>query len=330
MIAMPDQDVSRYSTRVLLKHLNAFEQEIDGVYQAKDIEHIHRMRVATRRLRTALAIFSDSLGEKTSNAWRKEFRRVTLALGASRDTDVQIACLQSVLAQVPEKYYQTGIRRLILRLTQKRNKLQGGVEKALGQIQSGRTLKEMRGTLEKIQAGTGADDTTRSPSLYQLAYISISTRLDKLLSYEVYVYRPECVAELHAMRIAAKRLRYTMEIFAPVYRDELKSPLQTARQIQEALGNIHDCDVWMLFLEQFMEDERKRVVKYTGSPSAFNLLYPGLRYFLEDRQKERERIYTEFVHDWHRWQADRIWENLRQNIRLPLVPEVISPPSQDQ
>ena len=46
-----------------------------------------------------------------------------------------------------------------------------------------------------------------------------------MLSYEPWVPYPDAVAEHHATRIAAKKLRYTMEIYGPVYRRNLKKPL---------------------------------------------------------------------------------------------------------
>ena len=54
-----------------------------------------------------------------------------------------------------------------------------------------------------------------------------------LLQYERWVHNPDAVAEHHAMRIAAKKLRYTMETYAPVYRRNLKKPLARVKKIQE-------------------------------------------------------------------------------------------------
>ena len=54
-----------------------------------------------------------------------------------------------------------------------------------------------------------------------LANQAINEKLTNFLSYETFVHIPEKKLELHAMRIAAKHLRYTMEIFAPLFPGEL-------------------------------------------------------------------------------------------------------------
>jgi CHAD domain-containing protein len=318
-----DQSTYTYSAVILDNHLNAIEQETTGIRTAQDIEYIHRMRVATRRLRTSLSIFSSCYGKKKVAAWQAEIRRVTLALGAARDTDVQISKLYEFLNLTPEKQYLPGIKRLILRLSQQRKKLQESVISTLDNLISSGVLGEMKSSLFDLEKTDSAADY--SLPLFQLAYSDITKRLDSLLSFEVYIYHVECIDELHAMRIAAKRLRYTMENFATLYPDQLKIPLQTVRKTQDFLGNIHDCDVWSQFLIRFIKDEQKRVIKYTGSPSPFNFLIPGIRHFQESCLKDRQMIYQQFIIEWQDWQQEGLWEKLRQIIRQPLTPTFKTP-----
>jgi len=73
--------------------LTAFEAEITGVRAAEDIEYIHRMRVASRRLRAALPIFRPCFSKKQYLRWMHGITTITRALGEARDADVQIAFL---------------------------------------------------------------------------------------------------------------------------------------------------------------------------------------------------------------------------------------------
>ena len=57
---------------------------------------------------------------------------------------------------------------------------------------------------------------------------------------------PENVEKLHAMRIAGKQLRYTLEIFAPIYDTALLPYIQIMKDLQDQLGSIHDDDVWVV------------------------------------------------------------------------------------
>jgi hypothetical protein len=88
----------------------------------------------------------------------------------------------------------------------------------------------------------------RLPVLVNAEHL-ISQRLDEMLAFEPYLTNPDNVYELHEMRIAAKRLRYTMEIFQDVYTlytamgPEFGRALKAVKALQEHLGVLHDADV---------------------------------------------------------------------------------------
>ena len=138
-----DETILIYGAGVLLKQTDAIQQEVEGVRQAQDIEYVHRMRVASRRLRTAFDLFNACLPRKKALAWQKQIQQVTHALGAARDTDVQIDLLTQLYKNLPEARYKPGINRLLLRLKQKRTKLQVKVLDALEVLIASQTLVEM-------------------------------------------------------------------------------------------------------------------------------------------------------------------------------------------
>jgi CHAD domain-containing protein len=316
----PDASYATFGAEALLKRLQALTQESDGVRQAEDMEYIHRMRVASRRLRAALNLFQDTLPRKKFTEWEKQVKRITRALGAARDTDVQIAALDECLQNLPEPRFKSGVKRLQLRLQQRRVLMQTDVIEALDGWESGAIADDMAQSLRQtlVQARLNQVEAA-SPRVFQLAHSHISLRLEEFLSYESCVSKPEQVEELHAMRIAAKRLRYTLEIFAPLYEDELKEPLKAVREAQELLGDIHDCDVWAQYLSQFMEEERARTLEYFGTARAFGRLAAGLRHLEQDRQQRREKRYREFVRFWEQTQEQATWEHLRQNLQTHLT-----------
>src|SRR5665811_1344774 len=75
--------------------LRSLSKEIEGVREAQDIEFIHRMRVASRRIRSCLALFEECFPPKKYRQWRKEIRNIIRALREARDADVQIAFLKT-------------------------------------------------------------------------------------------------------------------------------------------------------------------------------------------------------------------------------------------
>src|SRR4029077_20486097 len=68
----------------------------DGVLDTSDIERVHDMRVATRRLRAVLEVYAPCFPRKRHEAVLKEVKRLADALGARRDPDVQLDALQRV------------------------------------------------------------------------------------------------------------------------------------------------------------------------------------------------------------------------------------------
>jgi hypothetical protein len=89
----------------------------------------------------------------------------------------------------------------------------------------------------------------RTAPVRQAAARMIGQRLDEMLAWEKYLAAQECVQELHQMRIAAKRLRYTLEVFQEAYASqEVVAPvygkaIEAVRTLQDHLGEIHDADV---------------------------------------------------------------------------------------
>ncbi len=311
-----DESILIYGAGVLLKQTDAIQQEVEGVRQAQDIEYVHRMRVASRRLRTAFDLFKACLPRKKALLWQKQIQQVTHALGAARDTDVQIDLVNQLYKNLPEARYKPGINRLLLRLSQRRAKLQVKVFEALAALEAGHTLEEMEQRVRPLAERSG-QIYLYSPSLFEHSFNAISTCLDTFLAYEGYIDKPECIAEMHAMRISAKHLRYTLEAFAPLYREEMEATLQIMRKVQDELGEIHDSDVWASSLPEFITKERQRTLNYYGDTRQMPRLLTGLEFFGHDRQENREQHYQAFLVFWQTLNADETWRKLRETIQMP-------------
>lgn len=318
MTEEPDRGYCLFGLEALRQRAPVVAQHSAGVRAAEDIEAVHQMRVATRRLRAALALFADCLPEREARRWQKEIRRITRALGAARDTDVQFEWLAGFLSSLTDEALLPGVNRLLLRLHQQRQRQQAEVVKALDRLEAGRLIDEMNEALRLrvVQARLDQIDA-RSPGVYAGAAEAVTRRLEEFLAYDVFVYKPEHKAELHAMRIAAKHLRYTLEIFAELYADGLKKPIKTVKEFQELLGTLHDCDVWIDFVPQFTTEEYARTLDYFGTAASMPRLYPGLAALRADRERQRDQTYRDFVKFWERTQADEVWTQLRQAITRP-------------
>ena len=314
-----DIRIQKYASEYILENIRNIHQLLEKIQNRRNkIEDLHDLRVASRRIRTTLTIFVDFFPGQKGKTWQNSIRSITRKFGKSRDLDVQIDFLERLLSTVSDRRTRSGILRVKLRLVQKRKALAEKVEKHSDALLNDQKLLNMQNTLQNILQ-TESEEGYPS-ELYQLAFSTINTALDRFLYYEVFLYHPEDIHELHLMRIAAKHLRYSLEIFLPLYNRKLESYLDLMKNIQQELGVIHDCDVWITFIPKFIKQEKKRIRNYYGRLSPMNRLMPGFEFIQQNRQLEREKTYKHFLQDWQKWKSKETWLSLRELILQATIP----------
>jgi CHAD domain-containing protein len=318
--------VCLFGANQLVPKIDALTAETDGVKEAEDIECIHRMRVASRRLRAAMPLFESCFPGKKYDTWLDEVRQITRVLGEARDTDVQIAFLKKFRkrtiahqksseggVQGPGTPLVHGIDYLLSDLKKQRISLQKHVIASVERLEKRQEFPAMRGVAQSLidRSGSGR----KKPSLTGIPPVAadhIGRQLAVLLSFTPWVRHPDAIAEHHAMRIATKKLRYTMEVYAQLYRLGLRKPAGRVARLQEMLGNLHDCDVWIDRVTRTLLKERSRLRPVTESNRPSSIEITGLKLFLVNREKERTAIYQKFVRYWDMLVRSGTWDDLRQ------------------
>jgi CHAD domain-containing protein len=140
-------------------------------------------------------------------------------------------------------------------------------------------------------------------------------RLDELHSFERAVHDPEAIEELHDMRIAAKRLRYVLEMSEPVLGPPAAKGAKQAKKLQDVLGEIHDCDEHLPLVERHLarlREEDAAAVQRSAKRNASDLdpaalreaphrrHYAGLEALASYLRARREVLYRRFVREWTR------------------------------
>jgi CHAD domain-containing protein len=97
----PDMPAGQAGHAIFRTLLSAVLAEASGVLR-NDVEATHAMRVAIRRLRTAMSTFSGTLPKKLVADQRRATRRIGRRLGAVRDADVHLAVLRAALSGATE------------------------------------------------------------------------------------------------------------------------------------------------------------------------------------------------------------------------------------
>ena len=281
-------------------HLAALQKEMEGVLRNDDPENVHRMRVASRRVRADLDVFESIFPKKKFASWKKEIRAMTRMLGSARDADVQITYLEELLKGPHPEAVGKGLEALLEHKRAHRVSLQPALARSIGQLTQDRTIEALVEHLAGMEQAKKQETGFRTRANLSKSMESIQKRVDEVIGYSKYVERPLAIAEHHAMRISAKRLRYTLEIFQLLYDDGLKDEISEIKRFQDALGEMHDCDVWISDLQAVLHESAWG----DGPPiesADLKSLRPGLNFVLEDCRKRKASLYKDFVLTWKDW-----------------------------
>lgn len=266
---------------------------LDGTVVGSDIEALHDMRVASRRLRAALRVFKACLPSKELQAVVAQVRAVTLALGSVRDHDVFIEYLEEQNAK-----YDDDIGWLIDAEKADREQSRSAMLSALDDLAHG----SLHADINRMLAKTSMVNARKWRNHFAAQALGlINPRLRSLVDLSYSIYNPALMAEIHQMRIAAKQLRYSMEAFIPCFGEPLNAAVAEVKLLQEQLGRIHDCDVWVEKLRGYQNDPNPEMERMTA---VYRLI--------EDREKRRSEAYEQaFVH-WQDMGASGFPTRLRE------------------
>lgn len=290
-------DPFRHPQKIIPEYLKRFLQERkDVLHPSDDVEPVHRMRVASRRLRAALSVFQSILPKKKIKCWKKEIRRIGRALGKARELDMHILFLQAAARKLKKDSCAADTEKIIQSLNHSRRKAQKKIEKLLKGFEVKKRLPGLRKSLDRLSS-RAQRQLTHTFSSQRNEFIQ--KRLDRLLQFEPYVSKPESIHELHKMRIAAKNLRYALEILRPWYGRSAEHYIRSCRAIQDVLGDVHELDVLTEVLCGFFDPSQKEENRTLAS-------------LLQECSRARHNAYTKFVRLWGDLRRKRVWEALRK------------------
>lgn len=142
---------SRAAARVVkVRSKEVFEQS-QGVLDLGDVERVHDMRVATRRLRAALEVFERCFPAKRHRKALKKVKALADALGERRDADVEIGLLEDLVDQAA-----AADRAALLALIEELRVRQVAANEALAPYLAPKRLKRLRRRLRKLVKKAGS------------------------------------------------------------------------------------------------------------------------------------------------------------------------------
>lgn len=293
-----------------------------------DVEGTHDMRVASRRLRSALRDFTPYLRQSKLRRSRDDLKKIADALGAVRDDDVAIIALEELKKEAPEEV-AAGLERLASERASQREEARAALARAISEGALARVRGKFMFALEhgaKSPRRKRNGDADAEASFRQAGKEIITAGFAELRKTSASLYRPFKTEPLHRMRIAAKRLRYAVELFAPCWGGRLTQFADEIAEMQSHLGELHDCDVWIAALGARLR--RGRSSKASASEpdmEGSRELRCAAAWLLSQFVKTRTKHYRAALQRWNDWEANDFAANLAASLAAEPEPVELAP-----
>jgi CHAD domain-containing protein len=252
-----------------------------------DSEHVHQLRVGTRRAGAALRLFANCLPARLYKKTRKALRTIRRSAGEARDWDVFLEMLQVRLTKAPLKQ-RRGLDFLLGFAHGQRVLAQEHLRQAHGE-KADKFTRDIQQVIEELDAAEPSGQTLSDlavPMLTQLLSELESAARADLQDYEA----------LHQVRILGKQLRYAMEIFESCFASELRQRYYPAIvEMQEILGMANDSYA----AYQRLNSLRSRLMR--TQPKQWPQYREGIEALLAFHERRLPLQRKKFVKWWQAW-----------------------------
>jgi inorganic triphosphatase YgiF len=211
------------------------ESNVPGALLKVDEEYLHQVRVGLRRLRVVLAIAQRYRADDELTILREQVTKLCVELGRSRDWDVFVTqTLAPICARLPE---HAGLREVLGVSERTRKKQHAGMENSLASQDFQRLLLRFGAWMH------GAQANETSITLEQFAS-KILERRSRQVAKHGKALTGEDAAQLHLLRIACKKLRYSTEMLGGLFADSrIRAYVSALAELQDILGILNDIAV---------------------------------------------------------------------------------------
>jgi CHAD domain-containing protein len=280
-----DDPLAEAGRKVLRMHLLRMLEAEDGSRDG-EVESVHKMRVATRRMRAAWRVFNGAYRNKTQKRYVAELREVAQTLGAVRDMDVQLQRLAEYSKGRTEATL-AGLSPLVEEWQRRRDLARDILLELFASADYDHFVTDYLDFVETPEAGAATD----SPGLVRDAAAGrIWRAYERLRAHNELVPFAD-VPALHALRIESKRLRYTLEFFAEVLPPSAGSLIAELTAVQDHLGLLNDAHVSANLTREWLMSHAAQLPPDTRRAAGA---------YLTASERDMERLRRSFTRLWVR------------------------------
>lgn len=317
----PEDSMAFVAHRIFTYHFSQMLTHEKGTRKGEDIEELHDMRVAVRRMRAAAIVFGKYLESEELEPHLKGLRRTLGALGRVRDLDVFREKAEGYLKTLPSGH-EHDLDPLFLILSEEREKAREDMLDYLDSEKYSRFKKDFSEFLDFPETWALPTTTEKHDSLpHRVKDVLPSilyARLADISAYSEWVEGPYVSVErLHRLRIAAKGLRYTLEFFENVLGKDIEGLIKDFKVLQDHLGDLHDAAVATEMLNTYLKtgawglsgsekaSDEKQVPENSG----------GIEAYLAYREAELLTLLDTFPEAWEKVRTGEFRKKIESSIR---------------
>jgi CHAD domain-containing protein len=221
-------DARRFTVGQARTHLRRLALQIGRAIKACDPDAVHDVRVAIRRFTRAIAVCQPYVRAADMRKNRRRLKKIMTVAGEVRNCDVALKLIAKL--RIPQT------RTLRLRVQRRRR---------LSALELTSELKKWRDRRKSIQwsaALRSPKDASPQESIQEVSRRLLARGMKDFLEQGKAASSPDASPErLHSFRIGAKKFRYTLELFQPLYGASLDPIVASMKSVSTLLGDINDC-----------------------------------------------------------------------------------------
>jgi CHAD domain-containing protein len=293
--------------KTLLYHFAEMLRHEEGTRLGEDIEELHDMRVATRRMRAAFDLFEQAFDPKVIRRHLRGLKATGRALGAVRDMDVFIEKANHYMEGLsPDQCL--GLEILVEAWQEQREIAR---EAMLAHLDSPDYASFKRKFNNFVQTpGKGvrllSPECPVPPLARDAAPVLIYSRFGAVRAYD-QILESATLEQLHALRIEFKKLRYAVEFFREILGKEAKSVINVLKTMQDHLGDLNDAQVATQLLSDFLA---RMELTHLDLPLSERRNPEPLVVYLAAKHAERHQLMRTFPAAWEDFNQSEFRQNL--------------------
>jgi len=278
-VSVPNESIARFSAEQSTGFLRSLMLEARRAAESGGIEAVHDLRVAVRKFRQILKVLKRWVPREESQLLRTEMKELMTRAGEVRDRDIAVALLRKI--HVPKN------RRILTEIHEQRGASAHTLQECVRDFRHRNTAAAWRRalTLRKPPDAPGAADVAGSLLRGMLKdYLRRGARAAR---------RSASPKQLHRFRIATKEIRYTLDIFAPLYGNAIGDLAEKLKKLQTDLGAIHDYTATGSLVEEAKSSGGRKEI---------------LRELEKRRRKKTDRFLQDYRREFQNKDAVRQWK----------------------